>query len=412
MKNRASCFELPWNAWYEDSTITISCPDTWQVDVFHLNDWEPIPTKRFREEALSLGVILERKRISSVAIAIDDLTRPMGYEEFFDTLFKQLNLWSHPPEVKIIIGLGTHRPLERMEVQMKVGRGVFQYSHFVKVINHDYKNDVIPVDIEWGKIPVKINRHFVEAQFRVILSAIVPHPFAGFSGGPKMVFPGLSNIEVTKRTHQMALMGFVGKIGNVKNNKFRKIIDEFIKKIPVDHFIGFLTGEHRECLYMKSGDLIKTFYSLTEIASQLYYSPIPNKKYDVVWLNAYPKDTELLQIDTAFNPILSAKNKFWHDNTIFVISAACSKGLGGHGLFGPGGLLYRPPREKRMLKGHTLLFLLPNIAAETFSQVVWERYQFFSCSHEIIAQIQKKLGKSKTKVAVFPVASIQMVSNA
>ncbi|RMF56300.1 MAG: DUF2088 domain-containing protein [Calditrichaeota bacterium] len=410
MKGSKGTIKLPWNAWYQDTTFSIPCPDEWEVDVFGLTARTPIGAERLKQEAVKLEERLREKKISSVAIAIDDLTRPMGYHIFFETFFSELDKWSNPPDVNIIVGLGTHRPLEEQELKMKVGNAPFRYPQFVKVLNHDYKNDVIPTGLEWGKIPVKVNRYFMEAQFRVIFSAIVPHPFAGFSGGPKMVLPGLSNIEVTKRTHQMALMGFVGKIGNVKENKFRKIIDEFIEQIRVDYFVGFLTGDNRECIYMKSGSLLDTYYSLTEEARKIYSSPPPESLYDVVWLNAYPKDTELLQIDTAFNPVLSTSEKFWHDESIFVVSASCVKGMGVHDLFGPGGLLYRPPREKRNLKGHPIYFLIPGMTEEQFYKVFWEGYPLFTSTEDLLAAIQERFKNSTLKIAVFPMSSIQLVS--
>lgn len=401
---------LPWNAWYEDTFLEISFPEKWQVDIFSLRGNKPVYSAQLREEAERMAEILRERRIQSVAIAIDDLTRPMSYEGFFEYLIPQLASWKYPPKVKIIIGLGTHRPLNRQELELKVGKTPFHFLDFVEVINHDYRNDVVPVGLEWGKVPVKVNRHFMEAQYRVVFSAIVPHPFAGFSGGPKMVLPGLSNIEVTRRTHQMALMGFVGKIGNVHNNKFRKLLDEFIRKIPVDYFIGFLTDERRQCIYLQSGELLKTYYDLTDVARRVYTIPMPEALYDVVWLNAYPKDTELLQIDTAFNPVLSAEEKFWHETTVFVVSAACHKGMGVHDLFGPGGALYRAPREKRLLKGHPVLFLLPTISREAFTKVFWEGYQLFNHPEEVILKIEELFSKPNLRSGIFPVASIQLTA--
>ena len=401
-------FTLPWDAWYSDTPLAIPYPDEWQVDVFSLGKTTPVDEEAITREAEGLFGSIGQQQPQSIAIAVDDLTRPMSYRLFFEFLLEKLAGFEKTPQVTIIIGLGTHRPLDRRELEIKVGAAPFRHP-FVQVINHDYRNDVIPVDLEWGKIPVKINKHFIEAEFRVVLSAIVPHPFAGFSGGPKMVLPGLSNIEVTRRTHQMALMGFVGKIGNVRENKFRKILDEFIQKIPVDYFIGFLTGEHRECLYVKGGDLLETYYALTDFARDIYTSSLPETTYDVVWLNAYPKDTELLQIDTAFNPLLSAPEKFWHEETIFVVSAACSKGMGVHDLFGPGGLLYRQPREKRLVKGHAVFFFLPGVTPEEFTKVFWEGYPLLSDARKLMKSLQARCGKADVKMAVFPVASVQLV---
>gem|GEM_PF-4554336 len=402
-------FRLPWNAWYGDEHKEIHHPRNWQIEVAHLPEIKPVQTDAIAREVGRLIAQVANRNPGEIAIAVDDLTRPISYAFFFEQFLKELRLLDPVPKLKIVVGLGTHRPLNRPELEEKIGTAPFQHA-FVSVHNHDYHHDVIPVDIEWGKIPIKINRHFMEADFRVIMSAVVPHPFAGFSGGPKMVLPGLSNIEVTRRTHQMALMGFVGKIGNVRENKFRKILDEFMQKIPVDYFVGFLSGEGRECIHIQAGELFSTYYALTDVARKQYTVSLNRETYDVVWLNAYPKDTELLQIDTAFNPVLSAQKPFWNEETIFVVSAACTKGLGVHDLFGPGGKLYRPPREKRLLKNHLILFFLPGIQPDTFQQVFWSGYELHNNVEALLNRISTLLQKPGLDVVVFPVASIQLIS--
>jgi len=57
----------------------------------------------------------------------------------------------------------------------------------------------------------------------------------------------------------MELMDFVDNIGNVRENKFRKILYGFMKSIPVDYFIGFLVDEKREFIDIKDGNLFETF---------------------------------------------------------------------------------------------------------------------------------------------------------
>ncbi len=400
--------QIPWSAFLGERTLQIDFPSQWQVDVFHFREENPVSYDQIQKETEKLIRLITEKNPANIAFAVDDLTRPLSYSDFFDAFLYQLNGLHYKPKITVIIGLGTHRSLSQSEIAVKIGENIIRYGNIL-IKNHDYRNDVVPTGIEWGKIPLQLNKYFLEADFRVVLSTIIPHPFAGFSGGAKMLVPGLSNIEITRRTHQMALMGFAGKIGDVRNNKLRKILDDFAAKIRVDYFLGFLTDGYRHCVRILGGDLEPTYYRICEMGASLYSVPAPAKKYDLIWLNAYPKDSELLQIETAFIPVNSAREKFWHDDTVFVVSAACGKGLGGHDLFGPGGLLYRPPKEKRNLKGNPVYFYLPEIKPEEFKKVFWEGYRLFNSKEELIAELETMSSSRSKSLAVFPYASIQMI---
>ena len=408
LKTETHSLNLSWGAFYRDDILQIELPSPWKMDVFYSREKNPVSYDQIQKETEKLIRIIARRKPRRIAFAVDDLTRPLSYADFFDAFLFQLSALEVKPEIIVFIGLGTHRPLSQSEIVKKIGENIIQYENVV-VKNHDYRKDLASTDIEWGKIPLHINKYFLEADFRVVLSTIIPHPFAGFSGGAKMLVPGLSNIEITRRTHQMALMGVAGKVGNVKENKLRRILDDFAQKIRVDYFMGFLTDGYRRCVQLTGGELKSTYYQLCASAESTYSVHVPDKQYDIIWLNAYPKDSELLQIETAFLPINSAPQKIWHDETVFVVSAACSKGLGVHDLFGPGGSLYRPPREKRNLKGHPIYFYLPGIQPEDFKKVFWEGYRLFNSKEKLLAELETMSSKSSKSLAVFPYASIQMM---
>lgn len=398
--------QIPWKAHFGDQKLEIQFLKSWELDVFSLTSRSPIPEHEYSVAAQNLVNQIKNVTPETVAIAIDDLTRPLSYDLFFKQFLNLVASIEHPPQIFIIVGLGTHHPLTPLELRKKIGNEAFVFD-FVHVMNHDYKNDVVSIGLEWGNTPIKINRFFFQADFKVIMSTVIPHPFAGFSGGAKMVIPGLSNIEITKKTHQIALMGLGGRVGDV-NNKFRKYINDFIQEISIDYFIGFLSNDRRECVAIEGGELNHAYNKLTREAKKYYSITIPDKKYDIIWLNAYPKDTELLQIDTALIPTFTKEKKYWDDNSIFVISAACSKGLGHHDLFGPGGVLYRTPRKKRHLSNNKIFFLLPSILNQEFVKVYWEGYKLFHSVQSILNELEKNLAKNDIKVALFTSASLQI----
>ena len=78
-----------------------------------------------------------------------------------------------------------------------------------RVINHDARDDSSLVDLgESGNgVPTRLCRHWLEADLRITTGFVEPHFFAGFSGGPKMVAPGLAGLDTVLTLHDAARVG-------------------------------------------------------------------------------------------------------------------------------------------------------------------------------------------------------------
>jgi len=400
---------LPWNAWHEDAGLQVSFPANYSVDYFTVKE-RGVPAATDLHHILEkLAARLSAKKPSALSVAIDDLTRPLSYENFFNLLLEYLESFDFINRINIIVALGTHGPLNNDEIAKKVGTKIMADPRVV-LVNHNWETDVIETEVNWGNVPLKLNRYFMQGDFRIVLSTLIPHPFAGFSGGSKSLVPGLANLEITRKTHQSVLMGFMGKIGDAENNRFRKTIDDFANQIGVDYFVGFLCNSQRQIVQAAGGELLPTYYDLVQKAGDLYTSTV-SRTYDLVWLNSYPKDGELVQIDTAMNPVNSAPQPFWHENSLFVISAACAKGMGRHALFEDGGLLHRKPFPKRQFKDNKFFYYIPGISGEEFYKLYWEGYSLFGRLDEMMEEIRKQFSAlSEVRTAIFATASIQLTT--
>ncbi len=100
----------------------------------------------------------------------------------------------------------------------------------------------------------------------------------------------------------------------------------------------------------------------------------PAAGLDALILNAYPKDTELLQIEAALAVLRSGMESWLRPDAPIVLTGACADGLGTHGLFGPGGRLFRVPSQKTFLRGGRSWSFLPKVDARVAAKVFWEGY--------------------------------------
>ena len=188
-------------------------------------------------------------------IVVDDLTRPLKMAPVVAALCEKLTESGvSDNQIAILIGGGGHRALTDEEVSQKVGAAAVQRF---RVLEHSPFENLTDSGVEWKGTPVRLNQHFMAADFRIIISGLVPHSFAGFSGGAKMLFPGIADIDIIKRTHKSVLMGFMGKLGEVEGNRFRAEIEGMASQIGVDYFLGLVGNGQRDVVAMFNGDLVE-----------------------------------------------------------------------------------------------------------------------------------------------------------
>jgi nickel-dependent lactate racemase len=402
-------FSLPWRAWFGDEQIYISFPDRWQVERLSIKDAPAMPASAIAAALMrSIATppiyhLAKDKR--RVAIAVDDLSRPTPAGEILPVLLERLNMCGiRDGQISIIISLGSHSALTPEQIQLKVGQEVAQR---VRVENHDCQRQLVDTSMQVGKTPVLINRTFAEADLKILLGSVVPHAFAGFSGGAKMVLPGLSNIESIEWTHKAVLMGLRGKAGTLEGNRFRAEFERVARRLGVQFSINVVVNSRREIAGLFAGEVETAHRRAAEFARQIYATPLPAAPLDVAICNAYPKDDELLQAENAFMFHHTAPANYLKADGFILLTSACSLGMGHHGLFGPAQRLYRQPARKGFLGHRQLAAFMPGVSSEEFYRIYWEGYPHFGVWEATLEFLQQRYPNG-ARVGIFPCSSIQI----
>ena len=125
-----------------------------------------------------------------VALVISDVTRPTPNHLLVPWLLEALD-WVPRKQFVIMVGNGSHRAMTNDELAHMLGEEVVAT---VPIINHDATDKAMLARLGTTPtgVPVWVNRHYLEADVRIVTGFIEPHFFAGFSGGPKGVIPGLA----------------------------------------------------------------------------------------------------------------------------------------------------------------------------------------------------------------------------
>ena len=142
----------------------------------------------------------------TVAISMCDGTRPQPRHLMIPAVLEELEGIVALDDVVVLVATGTHRGNTDAEIRAMLGDEV---ADRVRVVNHDARDDASLVWLgrHGSDVPVFLNRQWVEADVRITTGFVEPHFFAGFSGGPKLVAPGLAGLETVLTLHDAKRIG-------------------------------------------------------------------------------------------------------------------------------------------------------------------------------------------------------------
>jgi nickel-dependent lactate racemase len=401
---------LPWGAWHGDRVERFDLPPAWRMHELCMAGGMPLSdddlaraldTPRGAATLTELGA-----GARSAVIAIDDITRPVKTADILCHIVERLNRAGMPDSaIDIVVASGAHRRATARDIDLKVGSGL---SQRVRIVPHDPCEHLLPTGVALGGVPIRLNETFLRAELRIGISGVMPHPFAGYSGGGKIVIPGLADLDVLARTHKYALMGFgVAKAGGV--NRFRAEMENAVRTIGLQWSVNVVVNENRDAVFMAAGDLVEAHRAAADAARTIGATPAPTEPLDALIINAYPKDSELVQIEAALTSIREGMLGWLRPEAPIVLTAACPDGLGVHGLFGPGARLSRTPSRKTFLERHPLIVFCPTVDEDAVRTQFWSGYQFCSSWDALRVHLQSLL-PGDAHVGVLPCGPLQVAA--
>lgn len=251
----------------------------------------PIGTKPLRELV---------KGAKNVVIVADDNTRLTPTDKIIPVLLNEMNSAGIKDEqITIIIALGTHRFMTEEEIEVKFGKEVVKR---VKIKNHDFKNPEALVDLGITENGTKIlvNKEAYEADFKIGVGTIVPHHIPGFSGGAKIVQPGISGEKTTAETHLLSVRAPRSYLG-IEDNPVRQELNMIADKIGLHTIFNTVLNRHGEVVGTFFGDVKDAFIEGVALSRDVYSVNIPEAA-DIVISSSHPCDIEFWQAHKTLYP--------------------------------------------------------------------------------------------------------------
>lgn len=235
------------------------------------------------------------KKGMKVVILGDDLTRPTPRCRILPYLLDELNDAGVPDkDVSVLIALGTHRYMDKEEIEICYGEEVVGRT---QVLNHEWKDKAGFVTAGFTKsgVPAIVNKVAAEADYLIGVGSIVPHLLAGYGGGAKIVQPGICSWETTARTHMLPAEKdeFLDLVGEPEN-AVRLEIEEVAKLAGLDFIVNVVLNSKGEIVKVVSGDFVKA-HREGEIAAKEIYEPKISELADIVIVNSYPAEIDYWQ---------------------------------------------------------------------------------------------------------------------
>ena len=313
--------------------LTVRLPDAWEVEVVRKR---PMPVLPDPAEALEhalkqpLGapaLARQAQGCRTACILVCDATRPAPNGLLLPALIRTLSeAGIEAGRITILVATGLHRPNLGEELRRLIG--VEGLLETVAVVNHEARRDEdhVLVGRTSRGTPVLLDRRFVEADLRIATGLVEPHFMAGYSGGRKVVTPGVAHAETITRLHTARFLEDERAAAGVLagNPLHQELLDALDLIGPVTAVNVVLDEERRPC-FINYGEIVASHAAAAGFMKAFAEIPIRRPFATVIATGAgHPLDATYYQ---TVKGMVSALGALKEGGGLFIASA-CSEGMG------------------------------------------------------------------------------------
>jgi nickel-dependent lactate racemase len=265
----------------------------------------------------------------TVAVVFPDLTRPMPNTTVLPPLLAELeSAGAGPDRVELLCATGTHRQATPPEMEELVGPDIAGRYRIHDHVSGDGGHRRVG---EVGGTPVLLDHHYVEADVRIVTGFVEPHFFAGWSGGPKGVCPGLAATSTILEAHSPSRLADPRSTWmRTSDNPVHEFVAAATALCPPDLSLDVTIDSRRRLTGVFTGSLPDGHRAACAFAADTVTQSVDGR-FDVVLTTngGYPLDRNLYQAVKG----MAAAERVVAPGGIIVVAAACEDGLPGDGAF-------------------------------------------------------------------------------
>jgi len=265
---------------------------------------------------------------ASACILICDITRPVPNHLFLRPMIETMLEGGIPREaITVLVATGLHRPNEGNDLAELVGDPWVQQT--VRVENHFARDDAAHVDLgltEKRGVPIRIDRRFVEAELRIATGLVEPHFMAGWSGGRKVVAPGVAHHTTIRTFHSARFMEDPLAVQcNLAGNPLHEEQLAIVHRIGEIYALNTVLDEERDLSFVSFGEIIDSHLAAVRFVEDVNQVKVGRKFKTVVTSSAgYPLDKTYYQ---TVKGMVTPLDILAPGGTL-IIASECSEGFG------------------------------------------------------------------------------------
>jgi len=264
------------------------------------------------------------KAARSVAIAVNDKTRPVPHEQLLPPLLEKIASLGIPRQsVQLIIATGTHVPMRSAEFEAILPPAILrEYT----IVSHDCDDSGSLIDLGYTQrgTPILLNRRFYEADLKIVIGDIEPHHFMGFSGGVKTAAIGLASRQTINQNH--ALLSHPDAItAHYADNPMRQEVEEIGEKAGIHLAVNAILNSQKQIVSVVAGDPRAVMLAGIPLCQEVCQVKVSGT-YDLVIASpgGHPKDINFYQSQKG----LTHAALMVRDGGTVILAAACPEGIG------------------------------------------------------------------------------------
>jgi len=312
---------------YGQEVIGFDAPTTNLLGVWAPHSAPPPPDAR-AEIARALAHPISGPHLADLArgaqrvvIVADDNTRPTPAQMIVPMLLDALNRAGvSDAAIQVLIALGTHRKMNEGEIAAKFGAEV---RRRVPVINHEAFNPekLVDLGVTPGGVEVQVNRAVMEADLVLGIGSIGPHHIPGFSGGAKIIQPGVCGARTTGQVHLLSVRHDHSLLGVVEN-VVRREMEIIAARAGLRAILNTVLDGQGCVVGAVYGDPCAAFRQGVLLSRQVYGVTVPSLA-DIVLAGSHPCDIEFWQ---AHKTLYAAELCVRPGGTI-IVATPCPEGV-------------------------------------------------------------------------------------
>ncbi len=242
-----------------------------------------------------------------VALLFDDMQRPTPAHFAIPAILNRLNQAGVADErITAICARGSHPKPTQEQIAKKVGQEALQrLAGRIHIHDSQSPENVYIGKTRWGT-PVEINKYVAEADLVIGIGTCMPHPYAGYSGGCKIIMPGVSSYRSIGDHHYSWLRNRSCQLSVLAGNAWYDENVEFARMAGLKFKVDFLINEADRVIRVFAGDPVEEHRQAAEFASSIYSVPLP-KQADIVITSAAPLEIGVQATKSLLNARLAVK---------------------------------------------------------------------------------------------------------